>query len=276
MSIENPIDTSSAKRYAILLDVGVGRGPDAYSEGYTNWSHDIQDGSSNYESRPDIAVSLPKIEGNVEEPTFTITAPRVGAFALFGLGESVPPIVIGIDEVDPEDTSTRRRIYRAEVVSALVNPRGQSGLIELRMKGIKHRLTISLGIVAASTCPWAFGDRQCCVDLTDKTFAATVNEVSGNLVTLDLPSGVDPLDDDHWRNGVLSYQGLRIRIRKVSSSGFTLSRVAPASWEGKTITAIYGCDKTLRVCGDIWNNVERWGGIGLAMPDFNPQIEDAP
>lgn len=276
MADENQLDIQAAKQYAILLDVECGTGDDASVTGYAIWDSDIVIGSSLYVAEPRIKVNLPKIEGSAEETTFVITVPRIGDFARYGLGEAAPPMWINIDEVDPADPDTRRRIYRAMVQTASSNPAGRPNLIDLTMAGYKNILgNIALGLRCVENCVWAFGDRQCCLDLSDKTFAATVLAISGLQVELGFESGVS-MDPPRWTNGVLSYRGLRIRIRGNSESVFTTSRQAPATWVGLTIAAINGCDKTLGVCRSTWNNEARFGGIGLAMPAYNPVMEDAP
>lgn len=276
MPAENQLDIPAVKQYAILLDVECGTGPDASVTGYAIWDSDIVIGSSLYVAEPRIKVDLPKIDGTAGEQTFIITVPRIGDFARYGLGEAVPPMWINIDEVDPSDPDTRRRIYRAQVQIASSNPAGRPNQIELTMAGFKNVLgNIALGLRCVESCVWAFGDRQCCIDLTDKTFEAAVVSIDGLDVVLGFESGVS-LNSSRWGNGTLEYQGLRIRIRSNSGSHFVTSRQAPASWVGLTVTAINGCDKTIATCRNPWGNEARFGGIGYEMPSYNPIQEDKP
>jgi hypothetical protein len=40
------------------------------------------------------------------------------------------------------------------------------------------------------------------------------------------------------------------------------------------VTFVYGCDKTIESCRDQHSNEANFGGIGYALPAYNPHFED--
>lgn len=160
--------------------------------------------------------------------------------------------------------------------------RGKTQTVRVECVGRKFFLKeVSLGIKTTDRCPWFFGDHVCGAAVV--THVGTVASITGTSLTMDTLAG----DDLAWGQGrytrgfVQDADGLSILIRfhHAGTRTFTLSKAPPQAtnftWVNSTVTVFAGCDKTIEAC-EFWNREERFGGLGLLMPKYNPMIERPP
>ena len=108
------------------------------------------------------------------------------------------------------------------------------------------------------------------LDLLEESGA--VGSITGHEIVI---TGLQAHSDGWWNRGFVERDGLQILIREwVSGTTFTLAKIPPADWDGEDLVVTPGCDKTATDCGSAkWKNQNRFGGIGYALPTYNPTFE---
>jgi len=139
-------------------------------------------------------------------------------------------------------------------------------------KGWKYYTDITAGLPCTEQCAWgALGNRGCGASVVEEEH--TVDSVSGYTLTI-----TDSLVDTRaflFNKGYIEKGGARIKIKyHETGNTFQLSKPAPATWVGSTITIYSGCDRQLSTCRDVYDNEERFMGLGVAMVDYNPFYEN--
>lgn len=160
--------------------------------------------------------------------------------------------------------------------------RGKTQTVRVECVGRKFFLKdVSLGVKTTDRCPWFYGDHVC--EASVETHVGTVASISGTELIMDTLAN----DDSAWGQGrytrgfVQDADGLNILIRfhTAGAKTFTMAKAPPQSpgftWVGATVTVFAGCDKSIAAC-EFWGRQERFGGLGLLMPKYNPMLERPP
>ena len=185
------------------------------------------------------------------------------------------PSITGVPATDEEVLPHAIGDYRLS--RATKNPNGQFGLVRLTFEHYKKRIEMSLGISCNPQCAWTLADKSCQAAVPSIT--ATVSSISGKTVTVSGPSaslsGNPAGDTDYFVRGYIEVQGHRIGIRRWTdgSSDFDLVKQPPASWVGQACTLMGGCSKLVGDCNGKYGNLEHFGGIGTAIPAYQPDRE---
>lgn len=141
------------------------------------------------------------------------------------------------------------------------------------MRGLSHALNQQTGRLYQRICDADLGDRRCTVDLTLPQFtgSGTVTSVSSNAAFA--ASGLDAFADGSFARGRLTWtaganEGAAIEVKFHVNNG---AQVSLELWEtmafdiavGDTFEVTAGCDKSLAVCRDRFNNVANFRGFPL-------------
>lgn len=265
------IATGAAKQYTILVLLEYGESFSVQAR-YARYSDHVTVNEVTYTSLPEMDVTFPTIDGGLEDAPFDVTLPVSELLGdRFSRGEPHSPVRATVYEVSPDDLegSLTERFY-GFLTSATRNPGGMSGMVKLSFSSPKALLDIPLGIPATTTCVWQFGDDNCGYPAKGQRESATVIS-SGRFLEL---SGLSSTTDQYWRKGFVTCNGLSIMVRS-QPSGNILEMVqsCPARWVGLVVVCTPGCNKSVSECKNKWNNAARFGGIGLAIPNYNPNFE---
>lgn len=204
-----------------------------------------------------------------------ITNIPAGAGSLIGdIYDRVPyskvEVVIYAFEVNSSFAVTAAHmIYRGLLYRAQSSMLARYANLEARED--KYYFDKTAGVVCTEQCGAAyFGDKVCGKAIT--TVSKVVDSISGSSLTLtSAPAGANYL----YCNGYVEYDGVRIKI-SYWQSGAVLNLIspAPASWDGKTISVVAGCDRTLSTCKNVHNNEANYFGCGYSMVDYNAVVEE--
>lgn len=245
----------------------------------TNWTSNIAQLGAEYISFPTLDISLPEATMSLNEQPLSIRIP-IGESDEFAdrisNGEPHEPIFVSCAEINVGDTNQFQveRLFVGQVATVTRNPSGDEDVIEIECEGVKQQLQDStLNILATAYCPWTFGGRGCFFNVEGAIDPGTLTVIDGASVTI---TGVASPSDYYWHRGYIRRNGLRIGIRDWRSSAptiFHLNAQPPARWIGQTVTAVPGCDKTITTCRNRWNREEFFGGIGIALVPYNPNLE---
>lgn len=235
-----------------------------------------------------------------EDFEITITADKMPIAARI-LGQH-PEVEVEVYQVDFSNPSVITKTLRTAGILKNIKwrARGKANLAICSFS--KHKSVLEdhvLGVTATNYCTWMFGDDNC--KATKHTFAGTVTDITGFSITVNISGapdsgGISPvvaaLDLDFFNQGYVSKDNLNLPIRSVSSTDasalvLNLYEAAPTNskytWDSQTVTVHEGCSKIRTVCqkkingtDDAVNNIEHFGGFGIAMPEYNPTTESAP
>ena len=146
-----------------------------------------------------------------------------------------------------------------------------TGYVELVIKDSKYYLDIPAGVPCTEYCFVShFGDRLC--QATVQTFPVVIDTISGNdVIVAAAPVAANFL----FNKGFFKLNGTSIKVKFwESGTTFQTSEQMPASWAGRVVELVSGCDKSLTSCRDIHDNEEHFSGWGYSMVDYNPQYEE--
>lgn len=150
---------------------------------------------------------------------------------------------------------------------------GQTGLVCSTDKGSTN---YPLGYRCSDFCQKDLGDEFCKVVTTDFEQTAQVSAFDNLTRTATILGFLTPTDKTFSR-GYLERDGLRILIREWTAANptqFPLARPIPQSWVGSgDVLLAPGCEKTVAVCRDVYNNEINNGSVGVAMVSHDPQFQ---
>lgn len=270
---QSELDTQAARLYATLVTFAWGSSVERYAA-YTDSLEYAPDylPSVTWEALPALKIEFSKQHGGVEDAPISITMPASKEPAT-GLVNGYPhaDVSVLVGECDPSDVAgTLRPVFSGFVSEATLNALGQEEVVTLRVAGIKDKLFLPSGIAVTNTCPWIFGDANCKVDVEALKVSATVNAISGFVVTL----SVTGPSSRYYHRGYIERGGARIMIREYTTGNdYTLVRPPHPDWLNQTVELAPGCDKTSGVCNTRWSNLQNFAGAGLGIPGYNPVIE---
>ncbi len=170
------------------------------------------------------------------------------------------------------DASETKTIFLGEVSKVDIT----NSLAQISCSSLESAFTQPIGRVHVQpSCPWMLYEAQCGVSPTGFTHTGTVMSISTDGLTYVVGSmtTIDP-DTTFYVRGTLSKDGQpRFIIAQSGAAGtytFTLmTAFNPAPVVGDTVTATAGCDRTLAVCKNRFNNLLRFGGFPF-LPGRSP------
>lgn len=275
---------------------------------FTNWSSDVFVNGQKYTSLVTMGIELPNNTGVFKEKDAGIELPFTanGFTDKSSNGEPFAPMFLTIYEfARPVDGSNQSSdlltLFAGRVIRTLRNYQGRNGVVRYEAQSAKSRLNVPLGLVANHHCVWTLGGRGCAgLGFTaggspivgasvfySQQRIGTVTTITGKRVTLadifDDGSGDlnmfpwSTLTAGFWSRGFLERKGVRLLIRQWLKPGatntFDLVREPPAEWINQRVRLYPGCDKTVQTCRSRWNNEAQFGGMGYAVPAYNPILE---
>lgn len=239
--------------------------------GYVAGSSTLDVGAQRFIAIPPLDIRFGKQDGGTGDVPVILKMPPLRPFDNLIRDDGVhAPILCTIEQFDPSgDATSGTVLYQGEVDKVKENPGGNADVLEITLVGPKRRLLAALGIPILRFCPWAFGDKSCCVDLIPIRETGTVTTVSGFDVTV---SGLTTTAiSRYWHRGSINVRGAELFIREYTTgSTFTLQVAPPPSWVGEAARLTPGCDKTLGTCITRWDKEENFGGSGIKMPGYHP------
>ncbi len=263
---------------------------------FTNWATTIDPGGENWVSTPTIDVTWPNNTGTLSAngciiKAFTEENATMLALVdlLLGDGAPTPAVEVEIREVIRPvtigDTATVLIPFRGRLLRAVRNAGGKSKRVRFEVQSIKSRLDIPLGLPCNHHCPWQFMGRGCSVQggggqrgpqLIVERRVRSVLAINGKEITVD--SDPSLTGSKSFQFGFVERNGVRIGVQDwdpLDPTKLVLRQQPPAEWATPSaVTLVPGCDKTLLACQDDWDNEENFGGIGFAIPAYNPHFED--
>jgi len=198
---------------------------------------------------------------------------RLPAATLARHGLRHAPIVARVGRCDPTNSNSLEILARRDVIGF---EEGEApGCVKLLLASPKRRIAGAVSLPVSGECPFRFGGRGCGYAVPLDT--ATVDSIDGNAVTFSgLGRGsvaVAGGDASPWYyRGAVTVDGLTIG-EDGGADTLRLAAEPPPEWEGKAATVRAGCDKSREDCRDKWANIDRFGGIGIAMEPRHPLID---
>lgn len=271
------VDRPSKDTY-LLARFEYGDPDDPDSIAFTNWTSDVP-GNPVYTSEPRMEIKVPENNGTFEQKYLDVSMPlSVSWFNDLVNGEPKAPVFIQAEEItkpiEGGDSSSRRVFFRGQLMRTIQNYQGRSDRSIAKFMSVKSRLDIALGIPANHHCAWTLFGKGCNRGKSGFSNLLTVDTIDGKvLTTTTSPSRTGKF----FHRGYIEYQGLRIGIRDWDASSadtFYLVKTPPQDWIGKTMEFWAGCDKTITTCRARFFNESNFGGMGYAIPAYNPLIEN--
>lgn len=264
------LDTAPASRYTVFVKFEWGV---ANVARYVRYDTDIVVGGETYLSAMDIDVKPGVIDGQVEDKPWTLTMrSRQPLTNMVRPLVQHAPVTVTISERDPGNTASAPRVmFKGVISTSYRNKDNNPNLVGADISGPKSRLQYALGLPCSDLCVWPFGDPHTCgKDLTPLKQYVTITAVNGLYIaapTLTLPR------PHYWTRGWVEVDGLRIEIVDSSLGGVSalqLQAHPPPEWLNAVGTFTPGCLHTPRACDEDWDNIINYGGIGIAMLDYDP------
>jgi hypothetical protein len=287
--------SSPGRRRALLVTLSWGQ-PDAgfggasFAEGgvarYTTWSDPVVLSGQRFEPLEGIEVELPRESLSLEPEPFTLRMPRgVEPFKTV-VRRAHPPIDVRVEEIDVDDALVRRILAWGEILerdfvlgTAAPGDGGGGGVVDARCATLKHKLRASLGLIASPICNWDPGRGECARTMTLEEISTTgvVTAIDGLVVTIDVlttnPVMRGVAQPSGWaRFGAVRRGSILLDVldHDTASGKALLSAEPPAGWIDRLVTVTAGCPGDAAACAARFNNIERFGGYGHALPDYNP------
>ncbi len=244
---------------------------------YTDWQEDYVGG---FISTPNMEVKLPENTGTFEEKPCTIELTRDNFSGTLGSGIAHSPCYVRVREITRSlsggPQASDLTVFNGRVVSTVKNYQGRSDRILIRALPQKSRMEVALALPCNHHCIWTLFGRGCALSRAAFKVLGTISAIDGKQITT-ATAGITGKPDKYWHRGYVEYDGLRIGIQNWTLADAThlfLVRRPPDSWIGPTLDFYPGCDKTVETCIARFNNEDQFGGVGYAIPPYNPLIED--
>lgn len=269
--MSNGIDTASDVPLASLLTFTWGQTPNIAR--YTSWANGLILNGQVFAAEPKIEVTSGKQPGGATDQAFTVRMPVLPPLDTLTSQRTHAVVRVDIEEIDPADASTRRKLFAGTIMSSIRNKEGKTGIVEAQVAGWRQALDRPLqSWVAGTHCQNTFGDGVCQKDLTALRELAVISAIDGTTLTL---SGLSTTTvDGYWRFGYVNFDGLSISVREYTTgAALQLMQIPPPAWLGQLVMLTPGCDGTLANCRDRWANEGRFTGGGLKIPAYHPLME---
>ena len=263
----NLLDSSATRTLVPLLSFFWGEGSVMR---YARFTAPVTDGTHTWLSLPKMEVQIGKQHGGATDAPATILLPvGTSPFDKVCRVYPWPRVTVLIQECDPDNvTATIRKVFAGNLWRTTMNPNGKSGLVQAEIAGWKQQLSIPLSIPSTSTCPWTFGDQNCCKNLALLRQTGTITGIAGNLIT------VSGLTVTAWIFGTVKVDDLELGITfATGGTSFLLKESPPPEWLNAEAEFTPGCDQELFTCINTWDNEINFGGFGIKTPGYNPLIQ---
>ena len=242
-------------------------------------------GIGTFASLPEMSVEMPKIDGLIEDNPAQIYMRSVAPLDVPASGEPFPVVTATIYLADPTDVSnTIEVIFSGTVTKLLDNADGVPGVLRAYVSGWRNYTKDRIfGLSATTSCLWSFGDRSCGKDSSAFNTTGIITDIWKSYAVTDID--YDAIATVAYSRGHLRRGGLYLMIREATYAVpsdpffpgtlptykiiFKLNRKAPQRWLNQQANVLPGCVKTIDACR-FWNNEERFGGCGIAIPATNP------
>ncbi|MBX3352084.1 MAG: hypothetical protein KF684_04065 [Phycisphaeraceae bacterium] len=280
---------SSASALALFVELrwgdpnagitGIDR-PESGSARYTTWHAPvIADGATTrYEPLAGLRYEPSRQTGAVEDEPFELSLPRGVEPLRSVVRKGHPPIEVIVRRGDPADESTWRIQARGHFVErdwiVGADPRAT---VRIRCSSVKSMLDIPLCVLAEPDCQWALASTSCGIPIEDVTVAGVLTAIEGRTVAVDVLSTQPELRGIvmpvGWaRFGRLRKNGLVFDILDHDHASGTalLSGEPPERWLQQYVGVTAGCPRDKPSCVGRFNNLSRFSGYGVAIPDYNP------
>ena len=302
MSLINP----SAHR-AVLLDIEwIGSFADPAQQNtlfLTSNTEPLTVQGTTYTPEPSIEVSLPKYDGGVENRSAAVRITRQLQLARrLSLGRAHQTVTLRIKQLtwNPLDLTdnTLTTLWQGTVSGAEINPEGKAGAAELTIGPCGGGMDRTVNPICSSRCWKRFGDAKTCTIDRDSTTAPsgaslrqTVRIETINGLTVFVRANTEPSfsSADYWVGGDMNFAGVPIKIREwtaVNPGRFELAEFPPQEFMDNVAAALNsgantadldvvirpGCNRSIQACRR-YGNEFNYGGVGLAMPLRNPNLE---
>lgn len=132
--------------------------------------------------------------------------------------------------------------------------------------GLMQAAQVSILNLTSPTCIHDFGDNNaspstgngCTFDVSTVTFAGTIAAVDANLYTITDAARTEP--EGYFTNGKFrimtgTWAGLEREVRAYDVGEWILFTSLPADLTGEDYEIVKGCDKSLRMCVDEYDNI---------------------
>jgi uncharacterized phage protein (TIGR02218 family) len=117
-------------------------------------------------------------------------------------------------------------------------------------------------------CRHALYGTACGVDKSGYAVAGTVSAVAADGVTLTV-TGADSQDDGYFVGGMIEFGGVFRFVVGHTGTAIRLWREMPDLAAASSVTLHPGCNRTLDVCNERFNNTANYGGFPW-LPNSNP------
>lgn len=264
----NTIDSKSNKTYANLITFQYG----GVEANYAAYDSNITVGLITYTGVPEIELSNLTFTSFFDSNYIKMKFP-INLAPIDQLVRSYPhaKITVLIDEINVDDVTSKRALFKGQLLNVSKNPNNKADIATLTVATAKNLLSIPLGIPATSTCAWNFCDSNCKLDMDTLKRNTSISGVSGFVLTVADTS----LVGEYMHRGYVEKDGIRIAVRIANANVLTLIRQPPPEWvSGVAVTIYPGCDKTLATCRSRWGNEENICPLGIAMPSYNPILQE--
>ena len=256
----------------------------------TNWSSDLPVGpnGSYFYSSPTMAIKLPKNTSTLNEQPAQIELPLIANdfTDLCSRGEPFSPIWVSVWEITTPASGgafdTRvLLVYRGRVSRIVRNHQGRHEEVLFEVSNDKSRMRSPLGFICGHHCVWNFTGTGCNLvgGLAPLILIGLVSAIGQRTMTVTGTTPATASPDRYFQRGYALLNGLYIPIfdwNPAAPTQFIMNRQPPQAWIGQTVKIAPGCDKTIETCRLRWSNEQHFGGIGYAIPAYNPLIDQPP
>lgn len=287
------IDQSTKQTYSLVEFLVNGT---AYR--FTNWGTTIDPSGDNWLSLPEMEVIWPNNVGTLDDQPGSIRVSESSSATMRAMieillenGAPAPIVEVTIREVIRSTTAgvetSTLTPFTGYVRKAKKNDQGRGGMVRFEISTEKGSLDVALGLPCGHHCIWALFGRGCSVQggagergpqlAVEQRTNLAVLVINGKTITVDADPGIDA--NKSFQYGYVERNGVRIGVQKWTDDTptvFVLRQQPPDSWLNTFITAVPGCKKTIESCRYEWDNEDNFGGIGYAIPAYNPSFEDMP
>jgi len=247
--------------------------------------------NKSYAPEPSIEVSLPTFDGGVENKKATVRMTRsLTLLQKLSLGRAHQKVTMKVRQLtwDPTDLSdnTVTTIWEGDIVAAEINPEGRAGAAEIQLTPCGGGMDRVINPICSDRCWKKFGDsKNCRVDRDALGETVRIDAINGLTVRITSATTPSISPANRWDGGDMNFGGARIKIRSWNSFNptvFELGEYPPQEFMdvytpgvSQAIDLVQirpGCDRSIQACRG-YSNELNYGGIGLAMPLRNPNLE---
>lgn len=146
------------------------------------------------------------------------------------------------------------------------------------VRGLTQRLSQTIGELFSPSCRASFGDSRCKIDASGYTVSGFITSVTDNQNFIDSSrveaNGLYNLGKITFTGG--ANNGLSMEVKEFLSGG-KITLVLPMPYNinaGDSYTMVQGCDKTLVICANQYNNIVNFRGEPH-VPGIDKMLETA-